>query len=433
MLEPPEAISNSIKTAPTIAEFVDNMLAGAGENWDIMIGLTACAPLISPEDIDNALKLMIQSDGKHQVTAFRKAREYPWWMKYADGSGFVIPELGKIASRDSQSLPDLMYPVGTLMVDSQETIQDALTNTDIASAKKIPYVLPPERAIDIDDAHDFYLAKCIMEQKQAVPDWNNLHYGKRAWILATGPSLADVTPEQWALIDQDITIGVNNAPTVHDSKYLLWSDVNAPKVLPSIITSEAEYKFTLDCDRKCEEVPDVVYYKPCPSASTTFEGGLTARQNSAHAALNLAIVMGCNPIVLMGVDFKECTHAVQQKGDDASVLYDPDGKKAANWQVVADACGHLDVRIINSLEDSGLECFPRVSIDKILAGEKIAIPQPKVSDNGKGPLMSLIAQTKKTVQQLEFCNQALPEVMKRLMPRHKVQVMSPDTKPVERS
>ncbi len=388
-----------------------------GIEFDMVAGMAANCPLVTGDDIDNAIKLMLESDKSRPVTTVCKVTRPPWWMWNMDGSPVLpIPGCPRVPERAVFQDQELVRPNGAVTVSTR-----AHWETNEAGGQMIPLmsIMPPERSLEIDSAYDLYNARCLVGYQQAIPSFTDLHKGQRAWILATGPHLATITPAQWAIIDQDITIGVNNSPATHDSKYLLWADQCCPQVYPSVITSEADYKFTL---HPTSDVPEVIEYGSSPAVNRTFEGGLTARGCSTHSATHLAIVMGCNPICIIGCDFgAENVHATYQPqlGDRKDIPYDATGELRLNWGAFAEMTKYLGRTILNACEYSGLECWPKLSVDDIIAKDRFVIPKPEPSKNGKGLLYPLLQQVETTMRQLEWANQAIPAILKRLMPSHR--------------
>lgn len=198
-----------------------------------------------------------------------------------------------------------------------------------------------------------------------LPNFNNLHAGKRAWVLGCGPSLNGVSTEQWAQIDKDITIGVNDTPAVHDVQLLLFLDGGLEEQFPCIKTSKARLKFT-HLGQKVSIPAIGVMRSTVPTEK--MEDGLYWNGSSVHAALNLALIAGCDPIVLLGVDYRNNLHAAKRKTDNPDISY---GKEHAvrNFSRLAELAGKLGRTVINANLNSAVECFPRVQLEQLLEAE----------------------------------------------------------------
>ena len=206
-----------------------------------------------------------------------------------------------------------------------------------------------------------------------LPDFNNLHVGRRAWVLGCGPSLNKVTAGQWARIDKDITIGVNDVPAVHDVKFLLFLDGGLEEQFECIRTSKANFKFT-HLGQKVSIPAIGVMRSTVPTGR--IEEGLYWNGSSVHAGLNLALIMGCNPIVLLGVDYRANLHAAERTTDNAEIPY---GKEHAvrNFARLAELARKRGTTVLNANPDSAVECFPRVALAQLLRGNPVGGKRPR--------------------------------------------------------
>ena len=209
-----------------------------------------------------------------------------------------------------------------------------------------------------------------------LPNFNGLHKSRRAWVLGCGPSLNKITASQWSRIDKDITIGVNDVPAVHDVKFLLFLDGGLEEQFDCIGASKAEYKFT-HLGQKVS-IPAIGLMRS-RTPTDRIEDGLYWNGSSVHAALNLALIMGCDPIVLLGVDYKENVHAAKRDSDNPDLPY---GKEHAvkNFARLAKLAKKQGATIVNANAGSAVQCFPRVPLGKLLKGKSTrSVAKPKGS------------------------------------------------------
>ncbi len=225
-----------------------------------------------------------------------------------------------------------------------------------------------------DDQADQLLAgnRASYVSLEALPDFNGLYTSKRAWVMGCGPSLNEITPSQWAQIDKDITIGVNDVPAVHDVKFLLFLDGGLEEQFECIRTSKAGFKFT-HLGQKVS-IPAIGVMRSTV-ASGRMEDGLYWNGSSVHAGLNLALIMGCNPIVLLGVDYRANVHAAERTTDNLDIPY---GKEHAvsNFAYLAKLAKKLGSTVINANPASAVKCFERVPLGQLLAKKSVSA-QPK--------------------------------------------------------
>ncbi|NIA07721.1 MAG: hypothetical protein GWP14_08855 [Actinobacteria bacterium] len=196
----------------------------------------------------------------------------------------------------------------------------------------------------------------------ALPNFNDLHISRRAWVLGCGPSLREITADQWACIDKDVTIGVNDVPAVHDVKFLLFLDGGLEEQFECIRTSKAKFKFT-HLGQKVSIPAIGVMRSTVPTER--IEDGLYWNGSSVHAGVNLALVMGCNPIVLLGVDYRDNSHAAARTTDNPDLPY---GKEHAvrNFARLAELAGKHGTTIVNANPDSAVQCFAKTSLAQLL-------------------------------------------------------------------
>ena len=196
--------------------------------------------------------------------------------------------------------------------------------------------------------------------------FDGIRAGKRAWVIGTGPSVRKITPDQWKAIDQDITIGCSNIAAFHDVRYLVISDIEPEYQHTSVQKSKAEYKFAPEGPQITLPYPHVRYHHT-PRPGRTFAEGLLLCWSSAHAALNLAIVMGCDPIILLGIDYSgKDDHVVPQTA--WSLPQDNWNTSCDNFKLFKPIAEDLGVTIINANLDSNMLAFTKTPLREILSG-----------------------------------------------------------------
>jgi hypothetical protein len=112
----------------------------------------------------------------------------------------------------------------------------------------------------------------------------------------------------------------------------------------------------------------------------TLEAGLYHGNNSGYGAINLALLLGADPIYLLGYDMKEPGHyhsGYPTKTPTASIQTFRESIEAGARELTADA-----PRIINLNPKSGLRCFPFGSIKKVL---------PEIPRDGLAPKWTVVS------------------------------------------
>ncbi len=207
--------------------------------------------------------------------------------------------------------------------------------------------------------------------------FDNCHKGKRAWVFGTGPSLKNITDPQWEIIDSEISIGCGNIAAFHDMQYLAVGELHYDddgELWPSATESKAEYKFVVEGPQKIMPYPNV-RYRRLQHPGATLDEGLMMWKTSAHACLNLAIIMGCNPIILLGIDYRENAHVIPQANDSegrgfCSLRFTSDDwteeDNRKNFDRFLPLAEERKIIILNGNPDSAVDCFDKVKLGNYL-------------------------------------------------------------------
>lgn len=136
-----------------------------GRIFDIIVNLRPTAALLRPEDIDNAVNLLIKT-GADSVRSMHEAKISPYWMKIIDKKGQAhpfVPGKGETEYPTRQSLPQKIYELnGQVDVMRVNWIKKGL----LYGRKMWPYVMHAEHAIDLDDPNDIYIIEAMLKVHQ---------------------------------------------------------------------------------------------------------------------------------------------------------------------------------------------------------------------------------------------------------------------------
>jgi CMP-N-acetylneuraminic acid synthetase len=123
----------------------------------VAVCLQPTSPFRTAEDIDKAINLY-NTRRCESVIAVVEAGSKQCWMMKSKGS-YVTPVYGhKYISRRTQDLPKVYIPNGAIFVSSKNYL---LKYQSFYTDMILPYIMPPERSIDIDDFKDFEIAEQI--------------------------------------------------------------------------------------------------------------------------------------------------------------------------------------------------------------------------------------------------------------------------------
>lgn len=122
---------------------------------DLLVLLQPTSPLRASKDIDEAVDLFLASecDSVVSVRDSNKKAFHSFKIK----SGYLEPLLGwEWVGSNRQDLPCLLEPNGAIYVIRPEVLR---REGAFITRRTVPYLMPPERSVDIDTAADFVLAE----------------------------------------------------------------------------------------------------------------------------------------------------------------------------------------------------------------------------------------------------------------------------------
>ena len=128
---------------------------------DIIILLQPTSPLRTTEDIDTAMKTFLDSSADSLITV----TEYdhtPYWA-FRIEKGLLKPEFTSESLKRSQELPKLYRPNGSIFITGAKPF---LKNRSFYTNQIIPFIMPRERSIDIDDEFDFLIAEFLLKSSE---------------------------------------------------------------------------------------------------------------------------------------------------------------------------------------------------------------------------------------------------------------------------
>ncbi|MEO8075171.1 MAG: acylneuraminate cytidylyltransferase family protein [Acidobacteriota bacterium] len=138
------------------------VLEEKGDRFDAIFVLQPTNPLRRPEDIDGAIELFERS-GADSVIAFVDVGErHPARMKYIDADGRVVdPPFGEqVEGLRRQDLPKLYLREGSVYL----TRRDVLMQGSLKGADCRAWLVPQDRACNIDEPFDLVMAELLLRR-----------------------------------------------------------------------------------------------------------------------------------------------------------------------------------------------------------------------------------------------------------------------------
>lgn len=154
----PEHLSNDTALSlPVMQHAVEFMESKQGYQYDLVIMLQPTTPLRQTSDIDNAIKLLFDTNADSVVSVVEVDGYHPLRMKrVVDGRLINYIDQGHEDMRPRQELPPVYIRNGAIYATIRDVLmdKDSFTGSDIRS-----YIMPLERSINIDTQLDLQLAK----------------------------------------------------------------------------------------------------------------------------------------------------------------------------------------------------------------------------------------------------------------------------------
>lgn len=130
--------------------------------FDGFVSLPATSPLRSVEDVEKAIAKRVNSKADICISVTPASRSpYFNMVKFVDDDyvRLVNEPTGEVQRR--QDAP-LVYDITTVVYAT--TPQFVLNNYGLFSGKVTSIIVPKERAVDIDDIYDFYMAEILLKE-----------------------------------------------------------------------------------------------------------------------------------------------------------------------------------------------------------------------------------------------------------------------------
>lgn len=122
--------------------------------------LQPTSPLRNTDDIDRAIETLFAQEGTTLISV-SESKDHPFWMQTIE-EGCLKPFMDADVKNKyyrRQDLPKVYRFNGAIYMAGTEYL---LANQSFFSERTVPYLMPRERSIDIDDAVDFQLAELIL-------------------------------------------------------------------------------------------------------------------------------------------------------------------------------------------------------------------------------------------------------------------------------
>ena len=133
------------------------------EECEIVVCLQPTSPFRTSADIDNALAMFLENKCESVISVYECGQEQTWLLK--EKGKYLIPVFGHkyFDSTLSQNLPQMYVPNGAIYIATPATLRKYKS---FYTNQTLPYIMPPERSIDIDDKKDWLLAEKLLKNQK---------------------------------------------------------------------------------------------------------------------------------------------------------------------------------------------------------------------------------------------------------------------------
>lgn len=157
-LRPAELATDTSKSIDVIIHAIKEQQK-SGQSFDILVFLQPTSPLRKTEDIDNALAEFEKNDEKPLVS-ISEVIDNPILIRTLDKNGKLHNLLNTNSSVRRQDMEKYYRVNGSIYINR---ISEIDANTSL-NDNIIPYIIPPHRAIDIDDMKDLVVAEYYIKK-----------------------------------------------------------------------------------------------------------------------------------------------------------------------------------------------------------------------------------------------------------------------------
>ena len=244
---------------------------------------------------------------------------------------------------------------------------------------------------------EFYISHIYYKQydRDRIKAFKNRYKGKRCFIVGNGPSLNETDLE---LLMDEYTFATNKIYDIFEktnwrpSFYVCVDPIQLAENMEDIKNMPDTIKF-ISCranlmDDNCYRINDKRYYVINPYVDYKVEFSweadryITTHSTVAYVAMQLAVYMGFDEIVLLGFDhnFKVMTdknnrmtvnekviknHFAGQRESDQNIVFDANGANR-DYEALKNAASTCNIKIINATRGGCLEVFQRKNLEEVL-------------------------------------------------------------------
>ena len=151
-IRPIELAQDSSKTIDVVIHAIGEL--NKNGDYDCLILLQPTQPLRNEKDIDGALEEYFKK-GEKSLVSISEVNDHPLLIRHIDSTGDLKKLLNVSSTCRRQDMPKYYRVNGAIYINK---ILDINNNTSF-NDNEIPYIMPQERSVDIDEPIDMVIAE----------------------------------------------------------------------------------------------------------------------------------------------------------------------------------------------------------------------------------------------------------------------------------
>ena len=160
VIERPNILADDKASTESVVIQLLGVLKKAGYVPDGIILLQPTSPLRTAEDIDSAIEIFLKNKYESVVSVCELKHPVHW--SFVIGDKYLKPIFDiKYSKKRRQDLPKAYIPNGAIYISTRNNL---LKYKNFCHKNIMPYVMPAERSVDIDNEIDFELSKLLISK-----------------------------------------------------------------------------------------------------------------------------------------------------------------------------------------------------------------------------------------------------------------------------
>ena len=137
--------------------------------WDYLMLLQPTTPLRRTcEDIDAPIQVAVEKDADSVISICPSAHQHPYLVRAIREDGIISSFVAAVpvsGDRDArrQALPDAFFLNGAVYITRSTVLREQQT---LQPPRTFPYVMPPERSIQVDGVWEWHLLELILADRK---------------------------------------------------------------------------------------------------------------------------------------------------------------------------------------------------------------------------------------------------------------------------